>query len=138
MSQATPPDAEDLRIDELLAARARGEATAAQAEELALYLEQRPELRERVEQAARQAELGQGWLQRVEADHQVQLVEQAPRARLERAAGLGLVGLGFVLSFLAPIAGGPLLGLGTLVLLYSIVRVRLGTHAVDPYKDVIR
>lgn len=131
------PDAEDARVDELLAARTRGDATEAQTEELALYLEQRPELRARVEQAVRDGELGQGWLARVEADHRVALVEQAPRARLERTVGIGLAGVGFVLSMMTP-WGAPLLGAGTLVLLYSVIRVRLRTHATDPYKDVIR
>lgn len=138
MSEAEPPDAEDLRIEELLAAQARGSATAAQIEELALYVEQRPGLHARVEQASRHGELGQGWLARVEADHQVELAERAPRVRSERTVGLGLVGLGAVLSFLMPVVGLPLLGLGTLVLFYSIARVRLQAHAIDPYKDVIR
>lgn len=138
MSKEEPLDAEDLRIEELLGAQTRGDATAAQTEELALYVEQRPELRARVEQAVQHGELGQGWLSRVEADHRVELAEQAPRVRLERGAGLGMVGLGFVLSFLVPAAGTPLLGLGMVVLLYSFVRVRLKTHAIDPYKDVIR
>jgi len=138
MSEATPPDVEELRIEELLAARGRGDATAAQAEELALYLEQRPELRERVEQAEQHGELGRGWLARVEADHQVERAEQSPRARLERGAGLGVAAVGMVLTFVAPVVGAPLLGVGTLLLLYSFIRVRLQTHAADPYKDVIR
>jgi anti-sigma factor RsiW len=138
VSEATPPDIEDVRIEELLAARARGNATEAQTEELALYVEQRPELRARVEQAQQHGELGRGWLSRVEADHEVELAEQTPRVRLERGSGLGLLGLGAVLSFIMPFVGTPLLGLGTLVLLYSVARVRLRTHAIDPYKDVIR
>jgi hypothetical protein len=138
VSEAEPPDVEDLRIEELLAAQARGDTTEAQTEELALYVEQRPELRARAEQAVRHGELGQGWLSRVEADHRVELVEQTPRVHLERGVGLGLVALGFVLAFVVPVGGAPLIGLGMLVLLYSFVRVRLRTHAIDPYKDVIR
>ncbi|MCA9712310.1 MAG: hypothetical protein KDK70_41120 [Myxococcales bacterium] len=138
MSDATSSDVEERRIEALLAAQTRGSASAAEAEELALYVQQRPELRERVEQARRHGELGQGWLERVERDHQVQLAEQAPRARLERGLGLGLAGVGMVLWLLSPVIGAPVVGMGTLVLLYSIVRVRLQTHATDPYKDVIR
>lgn len=138
MSEPTPSDAEEARIEELLAAQTRGDATEAQTEELALYVGERPELAARVEQAARNGELGQGWLVRVEADHQVELVEQAPRARMERTVGAGMAVAGLVLSFVAPAVGAPLLGVGSLVLLYSIIRVRLRTHAADPYKDVIR
>lgn len=134
----TPPDAEERRIRELLRAKAHGRASEAETEELALYVQQRPQLRERVDQAERDGALGEGWLERVERDHQVQLAEQAPRARLERGVGLGLAGLGMVLWFLSPLVGAPVLGVGTLVVLYSLVRVRLRTHAQDPYKDVIR
>lgn len=138
MSDATPPDVEDHRIEELLAAQTRGTASEAETEELALYVQQRPALRERVEQAVRDGDLGQGWLQRVEQDHQVQLAEQAPRVRLERGLGLGMAGVGMLLWLFSPVTGAPMVAMGTLVLLYSIVRVRLETHATDPYKDVIR
>ncbi len=138
MNPAEPPDAEEHRIDELLAAQTRGTASQAETEELALYVRQRPELRARVEEAVRTGTLGQGWLERVERDHQVHLAEAAPRARLERGVGLGLAGAGMVAWFLSPLVGAPLVGLGTLVVLYSLVRVRLRTHEIDPYKDVIR
>jgi anti-sigma factor RsiW len=138
VSRPPPPDVEEARIAALLAARARGDASPAEAIELDLYVQQHPELAARVERAARQGELGQGWLARVEADHQVALTEAAPRARAERSVGAGLVGVGVALSFVAPAVGAPLLGAGMLVLLYSVVRVRLRTHANDPYKDVIR
>ncbi|MCX4246216.1 hypothetical protein [Paraliomyxa miuraensis] len=72
------------------------------------------------------------------ADHQIERTEQAPRARAERAVGAGLAVAGLAASFVAPVVGAPLLGAGTLVLLYSFIRVRLRTHATDPYKDVIR
>lgn len=138
MSDATLPDVEDARIEQLLAAQTRGTASEAETEELALYVQQRPQLRQRVDQAVRDGELGQGWLERVERDHQVQLAEAAPRARFERGLGLSLAGVGMLLWFLSPVAGAPLVGMGTLVLLYSLVRVRIKTHATDPYKDVIR
>jgi hypothetical protein len=51
---------------------------------------------------------------------------------------MGLAVTGLVLSLVVPAVGAPLLGAGTLVLLYSVVRVRLRTHSTDPYKDVIR
>lgn len=137
MSESTPPDAEQQRIDELLAAQTHGTATAAEVEELALYVAERPELQAQAERAAEDARLGKGWLERVNRDHQVQLAEQSPRANVERGVGLGLAGLGLVTSFINPI-GVPILGIGGLVLLYSLVRVRLKTHKNDPYKDVIR
>lgn len=135
---AATPDVEEERIEQLLAAQTRGNASEAETEELALYVQQQPRLRHRVEQAVRDGQLGQGWLERVERDHQVQLVEDAPRARLERGLGLGLAGVGMLLWLLSPVAGAPVVGVGTLVLLYSLVRVRIKTHAADPYKDVIR
>jgi len=138
MSDATVPDAEDRRIEQLLAAQTRGRATEAETEELALYVEHRPDLRQRVEQAVRDGELGRGWLDRVERDREVEQTEQAPRARVERGLGLGMAVVGMVAWVPLPLLGGPLLLLGTLVLLYSLVRVRLATHAKDPYKDVIR
>lgn len=139
MSEATSLDIEDRRIDELLAAQTRGTATEAETEELALYVTQRPELQARVDKAVRDGELGEGWLERVERDHQVQRVEQSPRARLERGVGVGLAGVGLLLWYVAsPVTGAPVLGIGALVVLYSLIRVRLATHATDPYKDVIR
>ncbi len=138
MSEPPLPDVEDERIDALLEAHARGQASDAERVELELYVAQRPELAARVEQAARHGELGEGWLARVEADHQIERAEQAPRARIERAAGASIAVVGTVLSFVAPVVGAPLVGVGSLVLLYSFIRVRLRTHATDPYKDVIR
>jgi len=138
VSEASPRDAEQRRIEELLAAQARGGATPAETEELALYVEQEPALAARVRRAVEDGELGRGWLERVERDHQVQQIEHSSRARLERNVGLSMAGVGFFLSFFASAAGVSLLGMGTLVLLYSLIRVRLKTHATDPYKDVIR
>lgn len=138
VSDALPPDVEQVRIEQLLAAQTRGTATDAENEELALYLEQNPELLARIEQARRDGKVGEGWLVRVEQDHQVQLAEQSPRAQIERAAGLGMAALGTLLCFAAPAAGVPIMGMGLFVLLYSLIRVRIKTHAADPYKDIRR
>lgn len=137
MSDATS-DVEEHRIEELLAAQTRGSATEAETEELALYVERRPDLQRRVERAVRDGELGAGWLVRVERDHQAELAEQTPRARAERGLGLGIAGIGLLAWMASPVVGAPIVGMGALLIVYSFARVRLQTHATDPYKDVKR
>jgi hypothetical protein len=131
-------DPEQKRIEELLGRSRTGEASDAEREELELYTRERPELLARVAAVDRERSLGEGWLQRVEADHRLKTVEAGARTRLERRVGLGLVVAGFVLEVLTPVIGGPVLGAGLLVLLYSYVRSRLREHKTDPYKDVVQ
>ncbi|MEM7154423.1 MAG: hypothetical protein AAF799_16370 [Myxococcota bacterium] len=138
MSPAPQRDAEQVRIEELLAAQTHGTATEAENVELALYLEQDPQLQARIDRARRDGQVGEGWLTRVERDHEVQRAETSPRAQMERAAGLGMATLGTLLCFAAPAAGVPIMGMGFFVLLYSLIRVRIKTHAADPYKDIKR
>ncbi len=133
-----PPEPEQQRIDELLAAQTRGTATPAETEELALYVQARPELQREVVRAVDKGELGRGWLERVERDDQLQRVEHSAQVRMERGLGVGLFGLGTALSFVAPSIGVPMLGMGALLAMYSVVRVRLRTHRNDPYKDITR
>lgn len=133
-----PADPEAARIEELLAAVARGEATEADREELALYTASNPDLPARIQDSHRTGELGEGWLARVEGDNRVQMTEQATMTRVERGAGLALVLGGMGLSLVAPAAGGVGIVVGFGVLLYSFARVRLKTHRDDPYKDVNR
>lgn len=136
VSQADDPEA--ARIEELLAAVARGEASDADREELALYTASNPDLPARIRDSARTGELGEGWLARVEGDNRVQLTEQSTVTRVERGAGLALVLGGMGLSLLAPGVGAVGIVAGFGVLLYSFARVRLKTHRDDPYKDVNR
>jgi hypothetical protein len=135
-AQASDPEAD--RVDELLQRAVRGRVTEAETEELSLYSTQRPELRKRITDAARQGELGQGWLERVYRDEALQKVETSARTKIERFSGLGLVALAFVLSFANPIIAGAVLAAGAALLLYSFVRVRIATHLNDPYKDIQR
>jgi hypothetical protein len=138
VSSPPPEDPEDLRIEQLLLAQRRGTAGEAQREELAIYLRDRPELGARIDENARAAELGAGWLERVERDDRVQVIERSPRARLERAIGLGTVLAGWLLHFPLPLVGFALSAGGMLLLLYSILRVRRSTRDTDPYEDVMR
>lgn len=124
-------DPEARRIAELLDRITRGELTEAEAEEIELYAEERPELRAEIEARRQQAALGGGWLARVVADHALAKAERSPRVLLERAAGAALVVAGLVLLEWSPAA--LVLGLGVLV--FSFLRVN---HRHDPYKDIQR
>ena len=131
-------DPEAARIEELLAAVARGEASDADREELALYTASHSDLPARIQDSRRTGELGEGWLARVEGDNRVQMTEQAKLTRIERGTGLALILGGMGLGLVAPAAGGVGIVVGFGVLLYSFARVRLKTHRDDPYKDVNR
>jgi hypothetical protein len=130
-------DPEAARIVELLERASEGSVTEAETEELALYARDDPALLARIEKAVKDRDLGEGWLVRVRKDDQIARTEQGSRARSERMAGLALVAGGFGLQFFT-VFGAALMGIGALVLLYSIIRVRLATHRDDPYKDVNR
>lgn len=138
MSTDGPDDPELARIDELLAAVGRGEASDAEREELAMYASDHPDLPARIEASASAGELGQGWLARVERDDALQLHEHARTTRAERGAGLAMILAGMAAGFVSPTVGtvGIVGGFG--VLLYSFLRVRMKTHRDDPYKDVER
>ena len=133
----TPADPEVARVAALLERQLQGSATAAEGEELALYASDRPELRAAIEAQVARGALGQGWLERVRKDDAMARVEGSPRARIERGIGVALVLVGWVLSTVS-LAGGPLAGIGIALLLYSLIRVRIGTQASDPYKDIVR
>ncbi len=135
---APDPDPETRRMKELVLAASRGEASPSEREELSLYAEQNPELLGRVESAARDRELGGGWLDRIEADDRLQRTESHKRTKLERGVGLALLGGGIVAGFALPIAGATAATLGLGLLLWSFVRVRLSTLKDDPYKNVKR
>lgn len=131
-------DPETARIDELLERHLGGDATDAETEELALYHEERPDLRARIDESMARGPVGQGWLERVRKDEAIATVDGSSRARTERATGLALLVGGWGLSIPLPAVGLPMMGIGFIVLMYSIVRVRLATHRDDPYKDIQR
>lgn len=131
-------DPERQRVAELLGRVTRGEVSEAEREELALYVEAEPELRQAIARSEEQGRLGSGWLARVEADHAIAEVESSPRTMIERGVGLALFFGGLVASFAAPITGSVALLAGLLLLVASFIRVRVATHRSDPYKDVQR
>jgi hypothetical protein len=127
---------EDARIEELLALVRKGDADEAVAEELALYAEDRPELADRVAAAVKRGKLGKGWLVRIEADRALQARERRPAVVVERGIGLGLAGIGWLVSIGAPVIGGVMLAAGIGLLGWSFIRTRLATWKQDPYSDV--
>jgi hypothetical protein len=131
-------DPEEARVTALMTRTVEGTVTPAEREELALYAEHDPQINARIEEADHHARLGHGWLQRVHEDAQLERVEGGRRARIERGLGLSLLAAGYPLALLVPLLGFMALGAGVFVLVYSFARVRLSTHAKDPYKDVVR
>lgn len=129
---------EEARLRELAVAAAKGQATDAEREELALYLDRDATALARVEAIAEREKLGGAWLERVKADDAIQTVEKTRLTRVERGIGLGLAAVGFAGLFVFPPVGAPILGLGTLILAWSVLRVRLATFQSDPYKDIER
>lgn len=129
-------DPERERLDELIVKVGREQATEAEREELALYLEDHPEIASRLAEETRAAQLGKGWLERVEADRSLQARETTPFIRTERAIGVGLIIGGAVLGMAGTLLG-PVAVMGGLGLLgWSFARVRLKTYKDDPYKDI--
>lgn len=134
----TSVDPEAQRVQELLQRQLEGNASPAETEELALYVQDRPDLRAHIEAQVARGQLGKGWLERVRKDDAIAKLDTTRRTKLERAIGLPLVVGGWALSLVAPTIGAPLAGIGIVLLLYSLVRVRLASHKNDPYKDVVR
>lgn len=128
-------DPEQARVEELLAQVRAGNATETEREELALYIEQHPELSDKVDDEVRAATLGHGWLARVEADNALQ-AEERRGAYVERGLGLALAGGGWLLSIAAPVVGGALMVSGIGLLTWSFVRFRFRNWRKDPYRDV--
>lgn len=129
-------DPETARVDALLERAERGSVTAAETEELALYVQRDPSLAVRIEEAARRGELGRGWLDRVHRDEALARLDRSTWARTERALGLAALALGTISTLVSPAAGAALLTGGVVILTYSFVRARVRAHAQDPYKDV--
>lgn len=129
-------DPESLRIEQLLERVRGGEISDAETEELALYTKADPALTGRAEEAARQGDLGQGWLARVRADEALARREARPSTRIERIVALGFIALGYGLFLVSPAVGAGAMAAGAAGLVYSLIRARAA--APDPYKDVER
>ena len=126
------------RIDQLLDRVSSGEISEAETEELALYVDSYPALQDDVKRRASDANLGRGWLARLEADRKIAAVETSRRTRVEQGVGLAVAGVGVAVQIVNPLLGVALCVAGVALLIVSILRVRLATHKHDPYKDVQR
>lgn len=140
------------RFEELVTRAVDALATPSERQELMAWLVDHPEARREYEAHLGLKALTDGWVARLEHDLVHDDWEAAPLVRAERGLGVFLVtvglavlsGWGFVELMLdaeVPAvvrwATAGLLG-GTLLLLFSVVRWRLATHASDPYNKVIR
>ncbi len=130
-----PEDPEAQRVVTLLERMAQGQLSEAEAEELELYAQDDPSLRQAMAVQSERVELGGRWLARVAADQQISHYERTSRVRIERGGGASLVVLGFVTMGLAPVLAGCLTVLGLGILAVSWIRVN---HRRDPYKEIQR
>ena len=128
-------DPETKRVQELTRRVRDGEASDAEREELALYVEDKPEVQSLVVRADQERELGAGWLARSEADKRIVAAETTPYTKFERRLGVGLIVSGGLGSFLFPPAFIAVLA-GGAVLTWSVLRVKLKTLGKDPSKDI--
>ena len=84
-------------------------------------------------------------------DHVARRLWKSPYHQLARSSGLGLIVFGYVglVGYgifewirndgpVLPRLGIAAIALGTLMLLFTFIRERLTTHAVDPYKEIER
>lgn len=133
---STPPEFPDPELDrvaQLLHKVEAGHASDEEREELALYEASPGALAK-----AREHQLSEGWLARVDADHQIDAIERSTLTRFERGGGVAALLGGYALTFVAPVAGMTLAGLGALTLVLSFIRTKLLTLGKDPYRDVER
>lgn len=134
VSQLDDPETE--RIHALLRAVELGRASEAEFVEIELYLESRPELRSRFVRAKRDANLGEGWLARIDADRESRALLESPKLRKERNLALAAVLAGAALAVAQPSLGIFAMTLAGVWLLWALVRTQLQTHRRDPYKDI--
>ena len=129
-------DPEARRVAELLRRVRSEQVTDAEREELALYVEERPELARRIEEEHQRRQLGGTWLARVEADQRLAAAESTPLVTAERGLGLVMTIGGFALMPMLPAVSliGMIGGVGLLT--WSFTRVRLKTYKHDPYRDI--
>lgn len=128
-------DPEKERIAELARRLRSGEATGVEREELALYVDDEPQLQALVKRAEADQELGGSWLARAEADARLVEAEKTPLTLAERRVGVSLmVGGGIGAFFFAPAAIG--LVAGAALLTWSVLRVKVKTMDKDPYEDI--
>jgi hypothetical protein len=129
-------DPEKRRVDEILERLRDGKGNEAEREELALYVDDRPDLREHIEQGLDQAGKGGEWLVRVQQDDALQAVENSSFVRAERIGGAALFVGGAAVSLFSPVLGGTAMILGTFIAGWSFVRMRLLTFMNDPYRKI--
>lgn len=142
----------DARREELMVKVADGVATPLEREELMADIAGDDELMRELEAHRALKATTDGWIERLKLDALEDAAVRSPVARAERAVGVSLVvggtcvlgGFGLVELLLDPSAPlwvklgtAAVLG-GLALLLFSVVRWRLTTHAADKYKEVIR
>jgi anti-sigma factor RsiW len=123
------------RISQLLVAKRRGALSDAQAEELALYVEDDQKLVSTIEaQLARDPEAGT-WIARTEQDQALEL-QSRDQARRWRRAAILTIGSGLVLSVLSPVLGLGFISVGVVGLVATLIRQLVQQHRDDPYRKV--
>ena len=132
-----PSDPEDIRIAELLDKIGRGLASQAEQEELELYRQERrdippawprsPELRSS-ELLEKPSNSPTAWLDRVQADQQIEKIYASPWATAQRKIGLSLFIFGMVATWFYPAVGAFSLLAGMSILLGSALYIRLKSH----------
>lgn len=138
-------DPELRRVAELLAAERSGSLDEAETVELSLYRDEHPSL---VGEA--QARMGalvlptpahagpddRTWLARHEQDESLARAHATPFTRVERGAGLALIGGGWLAAIGGFVVGPFAVLAGIVLLLVSFIRVRLTRS--DPYDQIDR
>ena len=129
-------DPERERLEQLSERIAAGTLSEAEAVEVQMHLAARPDLDAHMKNLVAARQDPDDWVARVEGDAALEKAENSGLARFERGLGLGLFLPGFALCFLLPIIGAPMVALGTLILAWSVLRVRLATFQRDPYRNI--
>lgn len=129
-------DPERERLEQLSERVAAGTLSDAEAVEVEMHLAARPELGEHMNNLVAARRDPDDWVTRVEGDAALAKAENSGLSRFERGLGLGLFLPGFALCFLLPFIGAPMVVLGTVILAWSVLRVRLTTFQKDPYRNI--
>ena len=129
-------DPERERLEQLSARVAAGTLSEAEAVEVEMHLHARPELATHMQNLVAARRDDDDWVARVEGEAALEKIENSGLSRVERALGLGLFLPGFALLFVLPFIGAPMVLVGTAILAWSVLRVRLATFQKDPYRNI--
>lgn len=129
-------DPERERLEQLSARVAAGTLSEAEAVEVEMHLQSRPELATHMQNLVAARQDDDDWVARVEGEAALEKVENSTMSRVERGLGLGLFLPGFALCFVLPFIGVPMVLIGTVILAWSVLRIRLATFQKDPYRNI--